>query len=370
MQSQQVVENESMAEDIVLEKRSNYTILIVDDDPVYRHMLSSFLHQQGYQVAQAVNGIDGLKKLRDFVPDLILCDLSMPFMEGVDFVEEVSWQFPNLPLIVVSATENMSDVAKVLRFGIKDFLTKPITQYQHLLAAIETSIEESNQKPTAKRDFSSQWFGIDECQVAEEKELYWHIEQLKQDPATARDLLHALQPDKKTSQGDWMINYLSLQSSETMPLIFDYAWIANGRFVFYLLDSASNPEDGIGSALLARALFNDFLRHETHQYADVTQLAQLFDQGIRCCSCAGPVNGMLGVADMAEQSISFLSAGLSGQWQVQNQQHQISALNRFGDQCHHNPVVRHLHLSQGGELGVSGIGQRSFRLNFKVSTLN
>lgn len=65
-------------------------ILLVDDDPVFRRMTKGYLQKYGYQVIEAENGLDGLRKLRDHEPDLILCDLSMPVLNGIEFVEEVS----------------------------------------------------------------------------------------------------------------------------------------------------------------------------------------------------------------------------------------------------------------------------------------
>lgn len=373
MQAYRMMESTNIINNKAVHTKHPYSVLIVDDDPIYCHMLSSFLVQNNYHVELASDGLEGLLKLRNFVPDLILCDLSMPVMEGMDFVEEVSWQFPHLPLIVISATQNMSDVAKVLRFGIKDFLTKPLTQYDHLITAIETSIHESNLHQMRSRDFSSQWFGVNECQIAQEKELYWHIEQLKQDPVAARDLLHALQPDKKTSQGAWHIDYLSLQPSDSLPLIFDYAWIADGRFIFYLLDSSSNQEDGIASALLVRALFNDFLRHDTNHYADVSDLAKLLEQGLECTKCNGAVHALFGIADMTKQTLCILPAGLGAQWKPntsqQGIQQTIAPDTALGLSCHQNKAIDHLPMNQGGDLIVTHIGARSFRLNFKISKL-
>lgn len=130
-------------------------ILLVDDDPVFRRMTKGYLQQDGYQVLEAENGLDGLRKLRDSKPDLILCDLSMPVLNGIEFVEEVSLAYPSLPLIVVSATEEMADVAKALRFGIKDFLPKPITNHDHLTSSIENILANDEHQ----RDFVSCWYG-------------------------------------------------------------------------------------------------------------------------------------------------------------------------------------------------------------------
>ncbi|GAK84940.1 response regulator [Vibrio ponticus] len=65
-------------------------IMLVDDDPTFRRITSAYLEAQGYEVIEAEDGLEGLKFLRDLEPDLVLCDLAMPVLNGVEFVEEVS----------------------------------------------------------------------------------------------------------------------------------------------------------------------------------------------------------------------------------------------------------------------------------------
>ncbi len=136
-------------------------IMLVDDDPIFRRITSGYLSAQGYKVMEAEDGLDGLRKLRHAAPDLVLCDLSMPVLDGIEFVEEVSLEYPSLPMIVVSGTDEMSDVAKALRYGIKDFLAKPIGNHEHLGCAIESTLEDASHHITDQRDFSSQWFRVD-----------------------------------------------------------------------------------------------------------------------------------------------------------------------------------------------------------------
>ena len=75
-------------------------VMLVDDDPIFRRLTSGFLESQGYRVIEAENGLDGLQQLRTEEPDVILCDLSMPILDGIEFVEEVSLEYPSLPLIL------------------------------------------------------------------------------------------------------------------------------------------------------------------------------------------------------------------------------------------------------------------------------
>lgn len=339
------------------------TIMLVDDDPVFRSMMATYLRQLNYEVAEAADGLEALKLLRQHVPDLMICDLNMPIMTGIELVEEVSWQFPMLPMIVVSATEDMADVAKVLRFGIKDFLTKPITRLEHFTSAIQSTLAESHANPSVVRDFSSQWFQLDHSgQIDQEKELYWHLNHLKDNVVTSRDLLQALQPERDTQQGGWKCSYLVLQPSEMMPLVFDYAWLMDGRFAFYLLDSSDGGDNGVGSALLVRALFNDFLRTRKRCHSDLKDLADAVEKGISCTQCSAPINALFGIADMVEGSISILPAGLKSRWTHAGGAQVIEKGIKLGEGCTGNFMTSDLPMKQGGELVLSEIGVRSFKL--------
>ncbi|WP_038176986.1 response regulator [Vibrio pacinii] len=340
-------------------------IMLVDDDPVFRRITSGFLLAQGYQVVEAHDGLDGLQKLRTNEPDLVLCDLSMPILDGIEFVEEVSLEYPSLPLIVVSATDEIADVARALRYGIKDFLAKPISNHQHLACAIENTLDDSDNHLSDQRDFSSQWFRIDSGDVPEEQELHWHLEYLDDNPSAATDLLHALLPDKDTTQGDWKCSYRLLQSTDVMPLVFDYAWLINGQFVFYLVDSASEEKHGAATTLLVRALFHDYLRNLKSFNADLKDLATLLERGIKCSDCSTPVKALFGVADLSEGTLELLPAGLDAQWANGYFSQHIPAGVFLGDNCMKNFITTDLPIHSACQLTLSCLGSSSFCLDIR-----
>jgi CheY-like chemotaxis protein len=80
------------------------SILLVDDDPSVRIFLSRRLEAAGFKARQAEDGIDGLVKLRDELPDVIISALEMPRMSGMEFVSVVRHRFPSLPVIALSGT--------------------------------------------------------------------------------------------------------------------------------------------------------------------------------------------------------------------------------------------------------------------------
>ena len=79
-------------------------VLLVDDDPSIREILSEQLEEAGFEARQAEDGIDALVKLRDEIPKVIISDLQMPRMSGFEFIGVVRQRFPSIPVIVLSGS--------------------------------------------------------------------------------------------------------------------------------------------------------------------------------------------------------------------------------------------------------------------------
>lgn len=101
-------------------------ILIVEDEPVFRSLLHGWLTSLGATTFQAEDGKDALHKMTEVHPDLMICDISMPRMNGLELVETLRNRGEQLPILMISATENMADIAKALRLGVQDVLLKPV----------------------------------------------------------------------------------------------------------------------------------------------------------------------------------------------------------------------------------------------------
>ena len=116
------------------------TILVIDDEELLRTMISTFLRRRNFIPVTAANGMLGLQEFDRLVPDLVLVDLRMPEMNGLDFLTGLREKSSETPVIVISATEHLSDVVEALRRGAWDFIIKPIdlTLLEH---AIQKSLE-------------------------------------------------------------------------------------------------------------------------------------------------------------------------------------------------------------------------------------
>ena len=83
---------------------SDNSVLLVEDDPTIRYILSNQLEEAGFKAQQAEDGIDGLVKLRAKLPKVIISDLQMPRMSGIEFISVVRRRFPSIPVIVLSGS--------------------------------------------------------------------------------------------------------------------------------------------------------------------------------------------------------------------------------------------------------------------------
>lgn len=104
----------------------SYTILVVDDTSFMRRMATDCLMQHGHKViGEAVNGRDGIEKYKKLQPDIVLMDLNMPEMNGVDATKEIIHINPNAVLLVCSTSNQHDHITEAIAAGAKGYLTKP-----------------------------------------------------------------------------------------------------------------------------------------------------------------------------------------------------------------------------------------------------
>lgn len=115
-------------------------ILIMEDEELTRKSISMYLVSKKLKVLEAKNGRIGLELFRREKADLILLDLRMPEMDGMEVLSVVSEEFPETPVIVISATDKVSDSVEALRLGAWDYVIKPIQDMTVLYHVIQPSL--------------------------------------------------------------------------------------------------------------------------------------------------------------------------------------------------------------------------------------
>jgi two-component system NarL family response regulator len=125
--------------------KENHHLLLVDDDPNLILLVKDYLEYQGYQVTTASNGRDALTLMEEAVPDMIICDIMMPEMDGYAFIEQVrrdariSW----IPVMFLSAKGQSHNRVKGLNTGADLYMAKPF-EPEELVAQIQSSLRQAD----------------------------------------------------------------------------------------------------------------------------------------------------------------------------------------------------------------------------------
>ncbi len=118
-------------------------ILVVEDDKFLREMITRKLDKEGYDVSQAVDGEEGLEKIREIKPDLILLDLIMPGVGGFEVLEEAKDdpEISDIPIVILSNLGQKSEVERGLDLGAEDFMIKAHFTPKEIIKKVKEIIE-------------------------------------------------------------------------------------------------------------------------------------------------------------------------------------------------------------------------------------
>jgi DNA-binding response OmpR family regulator len=112
------------------------TVLLVDDEVEIRELVGEFLQRRGYKIKTAASGDEGLASIRNKPPDLVLLDVYMPGMNGVEMLRQVSRSHPKVGVIMLTASQDEPLLKSALDLGAFDVLSKPVDLKQLELAVL------------------------------------------------------------------------------------------------------------------------------------------------------------------------------------------------------------------------------------------
>lgn len=215
-------------------------ILVIDDDSTMRVLVTMVLQKQGYEVIQAIDGEQGLKKARASEPALIICDWMMPGMDGLEVCRQIKADsaFSSTFFILLTAREEIADRIQGLDTGADEFLTKPIDASE-LQSRVRAGLRlyQSNQELKKLA-----------------QDLQHQKQRLETELAEAAAYVQSLLPNSFTfSDHGISIQSCFIPSKQLGGDLFDYHWIDEHYLRIYLLDVSGH---GLRSALLSVSLCN------------------------------------------------------------------------------------------------------------------
>lgn len=119
----------------------NDVIVLIEDSADIREYATSILADAGYSVYSAESGASGLNMVRDINPNLVLLDLKLPDIQGESICKDIKNEFPEIPIIMLTAKDTPDDMARGLNIGADDYIPKPFTP-EVLIARVKARLRD------------------------------------------------------------------------------------------------------------------------------------------------------------------------------------------------------------------------------------
>jgi len=280
------------------------TLLIIDDDDVVRASLAAYLEDSGFSVLQASNGQQGLQVFEEHQPDLVICDLRMPQMGGLELIRQISERAPQLPVIVVSGAGVMSDAVEALRLGAADYLIKPLED----LAVLEHSVRRALDR--SRLVLENQRYR-DKLEAAN-RELEASLHLLQEDQTAGRQVQMNMLPESPWALGEFTFEHQIIPSLYLSGDFADYFRVDERRIAFYLADvSGHGASSAFVTVLLkfmtTRLLF-EFKRSKLREFKP-SQVLSHINRGLINCKLGKHVTMVGGVIDEETGQLTYAVGG-------------------------------------------------------------
>lgn len=236
---------------------SQVSVLLIEDDEVFQSLVCNYLQQLDYRVDCAVTGREGIASCRRQLPDVILCDLKLPDISGLQVIQQLLSEYSELPIIVVSASEQMSDIQDAVSLGAWDYLVKPIDSLNVINDAIHHCLNR---------------YQLEETYLHDRYELDGHIDILYQDDVLVERLKSDLLPS-----GSLQLNHYRLSAvvERDQPAIWvDFRQLLEGQVLVIAATAHNATEQGLIPLLVLKTLVDPIIR----QYLARTDGARLAPQ--------------------------------------------------------------------------------------------
>lgn len=119
------------------------SILIIDDEKSIRKTLTEILSYEGYKIEEAADGEEGLKKFKEKNFDLVLCDIKMPKLDGIEFLEKAREINDEVPIIIISGHGNIETAVEAVKKGAYDYISKP-PDLNRMLITLRNAMEKTS----------------------------------------------------------------------------------------------------------------------------------------------------------------------------------------------------------------------------------
>jgi serine phosphatase RsbU (regulator of sigma subunit) len=238
-------------------------ILVVDDESMIRYNIAGYLEDTGYAVDEAEDGVKAIEAVNRQPPDLVLSDLRMPGLDGIEVIGQLHHSHPELPVIAISGTGVLGDAVDALRAGAWDFVVKPIQD----MAVLEHAVSAALEKARLIRDNRHYQQDLEKAN----RRLQRSLRQMQDDADAGRRIQLQIMPEQAIGFGPYQLSHSLLPSMILSGDFVDYFSIDQGHIGCYLADVSGH---GVSSAFIT-VLLKSYVNRQLerlHKDMDTTVL--------------------------------------------------------------------------------------------------
>jgi sigma-B regulation protein RsbU (phosphoserine phosphatase) len=280
------------------------TLLIIDDDDVVRASLAAYLDDSGFKVLQAPNGPRGMELFDAERPDLVICDLRMPQMDGLELIRLISERQVDLPVIVVSGAGVMSDAVEALRLGAADYLIKPLEDLAMLEHSVRRALDRSRLRLENRR--------YREQLETANRDLQASLHLLQEDQDAGRQVQMNMLPVTPCTLDDFQFAHQIIPSLYLSGDFVDYFRIDEHRIGFYLADVSGHGASSAFVTVLLKFMTTRLLYESRRGGAlrafKPSEVLDHINRGLINCKLGKHVTMLGGVIDQ-ERNVLHYSIG-------------------------------------------------------------
>jgi len=203
-------------------------ILTIEDEPSIRNGIVAYLEDSGFTMLEANDGPSGLEIFRNEHPDVVLCDLRLPGMDGLEVLSTITAESPETPVIVVSGVSLLNYAVQALKRGAWDYVTKPIHDMAVLESAVRRGIEHA-ELLRQNREYREHLEALN-------RELTQALEQLQDDEEAGRRIQFQLLPEDNLRFANYTFRRRLYPSMYLSGDFIDYFPIDEQHVGFYMAD--------------------------------------------------------------------------------------------------------------------------------------
>ena len=280
-------------------------ILTIEDEPPIRSGIVTYLEDSGFTMLEANDGPSGLEIFRQEHPDVVLCDLRLPGMDGLEVLSTITAESPETPVIIVSGVSLLVYAVQALKRGAWDYVTKPI----HDMAVLESAVRRVLEHADLLRQNREYRENLEQLNL----ELTETMSQLQEDEEAGRKIQFQLLPEDNTGFGEYTFRRELYPSMYLSGDFINYFLIDDRHAGFYMADVSGHGAASAFVTVMLNTLMIQY-RDALWQSGDDRilqphQVLERLNQDICCQNLDKHLTLFYGVIDLQEHTLRYSNGG-------------------------------------------------------------